>query len=77
MTELAAHQPVECSRCGRRGRVGFVLMDRYADGTDEWRCRSKEVCGDRLRRAAGRHDTGGRSLLRVSSAKSRRTDPPC
>jgi hypothetical protein len=77
MTELAAHQPVECSRCGRSGRVGFVLMDRYADGTDEWRCRSKDVCAERMRRGSGGHDRDATSLLRVSRPPSRRTDPPC
>ena len=32
-----------CNRCGRTGRFGFVLVDRYADGIEDWRCKIDDI----------------------------------
>ena len=45
----ARRATLECSRCGRTGRVAFVLVDRYADGTEEWRCKSLGACNVRVK----------------------------
>ena len=44
--------PVACHRCGRVGRVRFTLVDRFADGSEQWRCISEHACMDRARRKA-------------------------
>jgi hypothetical protein len=38
-----------CSRCQRTGRVNFVLVDRYADGSEEWRCAGRQACRSRAK----------------------------
>ena len=40
---------VECARCKRRGTSGFVLVDRYANGTEQWQCRYVAACLHRLK----------------------------
>ena len=48
---------LQCIRCGRTGRVGFVLVDRYADGTEEWKCTARLACSLRVKygNPAGRY----------------------
>ena len=40
-----------CHICGRTGNWGFRFVDRYADGTEAWRCMRELACHVRAARA--------------------------
>ena len=42
--------PRTCYRCGRQGNYNFSLVDRYADGSEEWRCKASSSCRRRAKR---------------------------
>lgn len=50
--------PRTCSRCGRMGNANFALVDRYADGSEEWRCKASSSCRQRAK-----HDEANRPRL--------------
>lgn len=43
-------EPRTCSLCGRQGNANFTLVDRYADGSEEWRCKASNSCRGRAKR---------------------------
>ena len=66
LSDASVYQPIPyaratedrlCARCSRSGRYGFVLVDRYADGSRVWRCLALEACARRTR-----SDVKGREL---------------
>ena len=58
--------PRTCIRCGRAGHSAFELVDRYADGSEEWRCQRYHECARRVlaaQAARGVKLVGGRGRL--------------
>lgn len=67
--------PRTCYRCGRQGNYNFSLVDRYADGSEEWRCKASSSCRQRAKRAEADRPTVTDGHVRTPTQREAPTVP--